>query len=72
MKKIAWLGFSEGAEQPQSWQALGSAFALKPAAASLSGHLVIKKEKEDAGGRLSDLEPVGFPVVLKVLAFDLV
>lgn len=53
-ERIVWLGFSEGAEQPESWQALGSAFALKPAAASVSGCFVVRKEK-DAGDRLSDL-----------------
>lgn len=42
-KKNVWLGFSEGAGQPQGWQVLVSAFALKPAAASLSGCLVSKK-----------------------------
>lgn len=66
-----WLWFSEGAEQPQSCQALGSAFAQKPAAASHSGCLVVKKEKEDAGDRLSDLGTAGLPGLLKVLAFDL-
>lgn len=70
-KKTVWLGFSEGAEHPQSWQTLGSAFAQKTAAASHSGCLVVKKEKEDAGDRLSDSGTAGLPALLKVLAFDL-
>lgn len=70
-KKIVWLGFPEGAEHSQSWQALGSAFAQKTAAASHSGCLVVKKEKDDAGDRLSDLGDASLPGLLKVVAFDL-
>lgn len=63
--------FSGGAEQLQSWQALGNAFAPEPAAASVSGCTVVKEEREDAGGRQSDLGAADVPGVLKVLAFDL-
>lgn len=70
-KTIAWLVLSEGAEQAQSWQPLDSAFALKSAAASVSGCLVVRKEKDDAGDRLSHLGAPGLPGALKVLAFNL-
>lgn len=47
-KKITWLGVSGGAEQAWSWDMLGKAFALEPAAASVSDCTVVKEEREDA------------------------
>jgi len=61
------LGFSRGADQPQSWQALGSAFAPEPAAPSLSGCTVVKEEREGTGGRRLGLGAADLPGVLLTL-----